>query len=254
MTKPYPVSVQLYSLRSEAEKDFPAVLKKLSAFGYAGVEFAGFHKHGPKELRSILDDLNLKTPSIHGAFPTQENLKEIVETAHVLGYRWHVTGYGPDRFTSLDGCMKAAQEFQSAAEMLKKEGLTFGMHNHWWEFDHKFNGKTPHQILMENAPDLVAEIDTYWVKVGGEDPAGVIRDLKGRTPLLHIKDGPLDRNKAMTAVGQGKMDWKSVLAAADESVKWLVVELDRCDTDMTKAVEDSLAYLVKNGYGRVKAH
>ena len=37
-----PLSVQLYSLRARAEKDFVAVHKDVAAMGYKGVEPAGF--------------------------------------------------------------------------------------------------------------------------------------------------------------------------------------------------------------------
>jgi hypothetical protein len=40
----------------------------------------------------------------------------------------------------------------------------------------------------------------------------------------------------------------SIIRAADPAVtRWLVVELDACDTDMWQAVEDSYQYLVGNG-------
>jgi sugar phosphate isomerase/epimerase len=138
--------------------------------------------------------------------------------------------------------------------VLKGTGITFGLHNHWYEFDKKFGGKTPHDILMEKAPSVFAQVDTYWAQAGGADAAEVVKRLGPRAPLLHIKDGPVtvERDKAMTAVGAGAMDWKAVIGAAHETTEWLVVELDRCDTDMTEAVQESLRYLVDNGFGKGK--
>jgi hypothetical protein len=58
---------------------------------------------------------------------------------------------------------------------------------------------------------------------------------------------------AMLAVGAGKMAWGPVMDAADAgATEWLVVELDRCDTDMFAAVEQSLNYLIDQGYGHGK--
>jgi sugar phosphate isomerase/epimerase len=87
------------------------------------------------------------------------------------------------------------------------------------------------------------EFDTYWVKTAGQDPVSVVQEMGSRAPLLHIKDGPAVRDQAMVAVGDGVMDFASILvnAAAD----WLIVELDRCDTDMMQAVEDSYHYMIK---------
>ena len=69
-----------------------------------------------------------------------------------------------------------------------------------------------------------------------------------RIPTLHIKDGDLGDAKFHKAVGQGRMDMKSIIDTADPSVlEWLVVELDSCETDMMQAVADSCRYLVDSG-------
>jgi sugar phosphate isomerase/epimerase len=252
--KKYPISVQLYSVREEAAKDFVGVLKKIASFGYVGVEFAGLHGMAPKDLRKVIDDLGLQVSSTHGDMPTPENVNEIVDTARTLGYTWHVAGFGPDQVKTESDCLKSAATFQQAAELLKPHGIKFAFHNHWWEFDKKFNGKTPHQILLENAPDAYPQLDTYWCAVGGDDVVRVIRSLGTRARLLHIKDGLLDRNETpMTAVGEGKMDWKTILAATDpNAVEWLIVELDRCGTDMMEAVQKSCKYLASTGYGQAR--
>jgi hypothetical protein len=68
---------------------------------------------------------------------------------------------------------------------------------------------------------------------------------------LHIKDGPLVRDAPMVAVGSGKMDIPSVVAAADPAVlRWLIVELDTCATDMLEAVGKSYGYLVSKGLAK----
>ncbi len=255
---PYPISLQLYSLREDAKDDFPGVLRKVAGMGYAGVEFGGLHGMELKEFKKMLDDLGLVASSTHGAFPAKDNVNEIVDRAKFLGYTRHISGFGEQDLDTEEKCVAAAEKAQAAAEVLEGTGLTFGLHNHWWEFDKDFGGKTPHQILMEKAPGVFAQVDTYWVQVGGGDAAEVVKGLGARAPVLHVKDGPLDidgsgaRDVAMTAIGAGKMDWKAVIGAACESTEWLVVELDRCDTDMTEAVQESLRYLVDNGFGKGK--
>ena len=250
--KPIPVSVQLYSVREEAAKDFPATLKKVASYGYVGVEFAGFHGKTAKELRSILDDLGLVASSAHGAMPGKENVGQILDDARTLGYTRHVSGFGPEQFATLEKTLEAAAVTQKAAELLKGSGVSLSIHNHWWEFDKKFDGKYPHEVFMAAAPDAFAQLDTYWIAVGGADAAKVVRQYGRRAPLLHIKDGPADREKAMTAVGRGVMDWPKVIGAAANSTEWLIVELDRCDTDMFEAVAESCRYLVSKGLGKGK--
>ncbi|MGD8857238.1 MAG: sugar phosphate isomerase/epimerase, partial [Chloroflexota bacterium] len=67
----------------------------------------------------------------------------------------------------------------------------------------------------------------------------------------HIKDGPAgpDTSADMVAVGDGNVDYPPIIAAADGSAEWLIVELDRCAGDMMTAVERSYRYLVGEGLG-----
>jgi sugar phosphate isomerase/epimerase len=46
----------------------------------------------------------------------------------------------------------------------------------------------------------------------------------------------------MVAVGQGIMDWSAIIPAA-QAADWLIVELDRCATDILQAVEQSYRFL-----------
>jgi len=107
-----------------------------------------------------------------------------------------------------------------------------------------------YSVREEAAPDVFAELDTYWVQTGGADAAAVIAKYGSRAPLLHIKDGPCDRTKAMTAVGDGVMDWARIMQAVPASTEWLIVEIDRCEGDMMTAVEKSYRYLTERGYAR----
>jgi hypothetical protein len=58
----------------------------------------------------------------------------------------------------------------------------------------------------------------------------------------------IDRDDFMTALGTGRMPLAEILTASP-SVRWHVVELDRCATDMMTAVRDSLAWLTGQGLG-----
>jgi sugar phosphate isomerase/epimerase len=248
--KPIPISVQLYSVREAAAKDFAGVLARIAEMGYVGVEFAGLHGKKPAEVRKMMDSVGLVASSTHGPFPTKENAKEIIETAKTLGYTRHISGFGDKDCATKEAILAAAARAREAAELLKPAGIAFGLHNHWWEFDKLIEGKTPHEIIMANAPEVFAQVDTYWVAVGGRDAASVVKKLGARAPTLHIKDGPLDKKEPMTAVGEGRMDWQAVIGAAHPSTEWLVVELDRCATDMFEAVKASLVYLTSRGFAR----
>ena len=244
-----PVSVQLYSVRDEAAKDFIGVLKKIAGFGYKGVEFAGLHGHSPTEIRKVLDDLGLVASSAHVGLPTRENVGEMLDTARMLGYSMMITGKGGDDFKTLDAIDRAADAFQSAAVLLPK-GVRLGYHNHWWEFD-RVDGRLGLDLFLARAPGIFSQLDVYWANnFGAVDVAKYLAEHKKRTPSLHIKDGPLVRDKPHTAVGKGKMNIPAIVKAADPKIlKWLVVELDACATDMMTAVKESYDYLTKQGLG-----
>ncbi len=246
--KPIPIALQLYTVREEAAKDPVGTLRQVAEMGYPAVEIGGTYHMTMAEFAALMEELGLQVCSTHGPIPSQENVEEIVETARALGYHYHVSGFGPDQFATLEGTLEAAAICQRAAQLLKGTGVQFAVHNHWWEFDKQFDGKYPHEHFMEAAPDVLAQIDTYWTMVGGADPAAMLRRYGARVPLLHIKDGSGKREDKMTAVGGGKMDWSAVFAAAPENVAWAIVELDHCETDMLEAVAESYRYLTKNGF------
>lgn len=247
-----PISIQLYSLRPDvyppARDDFPGVLRTVAEIGYKGVEFAGLHGNDPKEIRKILDDLGLQVSSSHTGLPTPENVNQLADVEAALGNKRLISGFGPDRFQTVDDCKAAADRFCEAADLLRPYGMTFGFHNHWWEF-HTVDGRKVYDILMAEAPDVFSELDVYWCAFGGDDPAKVVAQYKSRLPLLHIKDGLLKEGEHIhTAVGSGKLDFPAIIGAADpNTLEWLIVELDNSYGDMLADVKQSYRYLVENG-------
>jgi sugar phosphate isomerase/epimerase len=234
------LSVQLYSLREEAKSDFVGVLSAVAKMGYEGVEFAGLHGHAPAALRTVLDDLGIVPSSAHCGVFDSARWTQVVEEAEALGYRHLVGGFGPDQFKDEGAVRATADKVLAASEHFSARGYTVSIHNHWWEYDAPNKG----DLLLELCPKVCPQFDVYWVTVGGADPAAYIRRYGSRVKLVHLKDGPLDRDKAMTAVGQGKVAMEEVVRAArDVGAEWGIVELDRCDTDMREAVAASARYL-----------
>src|SRR5690349_16122097 len=59
------VGAQLYTVRRELEKDFEGTLSRVAALGYREVEFAGYFKHKPEEVRQVLARHGLAAPAAH---------------------------------------------------------------------------------------------------------------------------------------------------------------------------------------------
>lgn len=247
-----PVSVQLYSLREEAAADLPATLARLGEIGFVGVEPAGLHGLSAAEFRRHAQGAGLSIGSAHAALPVGDDAARVLDAQQELGCDTLVVPMlPPDRFTDLDGVEAVAEDLNRACENARARGLRLGYHNHWWEFRELEGGRSAYELLFERlVPEVLAEVDIYWARVGGRDPARLLEELGSRARLLHVKDGPADEPRsAMTAVGDGVVDVKAALQAAPEA-EWHIVELDRCDTDMFQAIERSYHWLVEGGHSR----
>lgn len=242
-----PISVQLYSLREESKRDFDAVLERLAAIGYKGVEPFNLFGKTPQAFRTQVEDLGMTISSSHHPWANRAPINEVVETVGALGLNRAAGGFGPDDFASMDAVKRTAETVNGLVDALAAHGISLFLHNHWWEFQ-EIEGKLGYRHIAELCPAVQFEVDTYWAaNFGAVDAAAEVAHVRDRAPLLHIKDGPLERNEAHVAVGDGKMDIAATIAAADPNVlEWIVVELDACDTDMMTAVAKSYDFLTRN--------
>ncbi len=236
-------------MRDAAGKDFYGVLKRIAEMGYAGVEMGGMEGRNVGEVATFLKDHGLRSPSGFAPLPAPDNIHTTAEIAAALGYKRIVCGFGPDDMKTEDGAKRCTEKLAKACDVARSVGLTLAIHNHWWEFDHQFGGRTPFEIMMSGAPLLTSELDIYWSSRGGADTPAVVKKWSKRIPLLHVKDGDLGPESVHTAVGDGKVPVRAAIEAADATLEWLIVELDACKTDMFDAVAKSLGWLKGAGLG-----
>jgi sugar phosphate isomerase/epimerase len=245
---PPPVAVQLYSLREQADEALLAVLEQVGAMGYVGVEVAGYHGRTPDEIRDAATGAGLRIASAHVAWTDAGGFATALDTHLELGCDTVVVPFfAPDAFATAEAIASTADILTTAHSLAIERGLTLGYHNHWWELEQVVDGRAALLHLFDRLdPRIVAEVDIYWARVGGSDPASLVAELGDRARLLHVKDGPADGpQSAMVAVGDGVIDVPGVLAAAPHA-DWHIVELDRCDTSMLDAVARSRDYLVEH--------
>jgi len=250
---PYPISLQLYTVRNQLKADYFGTIRKIAEIGYAAIEGGVPAGTTPKEYKKILDDLGLKISS-GWAWPTAENIGAILEQAHLFGYKHLINGFMPEHLKTSELIQESACKLKESANLLAEHGLQFCMHNHAWEFD-DVDGRRVYDVLLESGwPNLASELDIYWASNFGKiDVPAVIKQYHPRIPLLHVKDGPLVKNEPNTAVGSGKLDIKACIDAADPAVlQYLVVELDSYvggEEHVLDAVRDSYQWLTQNGLG-----
>jgi sugar phosphate isomerase/epimerase len=222
------IGMQLYTVRSSMQDNVERTLERVSQIGYDEVEFAGYFGRSPQQIRRILDDTGLGAPATHTPVEMLENEWEAtVDLAAAAGHQYLVVAWiAPANRTSLDDYRHMADRFNRVGERAKAAGLTFGYHNHDFEFE-PLEGQKPWDVLMEETdPALVKlELDLYWITKAGGDPFKYFREHPGRFPLVHVKDMATDGS--MVDVGAGTIDFAALFAHSDQAgIRHYFVEHD----------------------------
>jgi sugar phosphate isomerase/epimerase len=246
-----PIALQLYSVREALSRDFTGVMKRVADIGYVGVEPAfGDLGTTPEKADQLFRELGFEVPSAHAPLPVGEDKNKVLDFMAALGSNRLFSGKGAKDFETINLIKQTCDLFNEAHAVAAENGISFGIHNHWWEFQ-QVDGRYVYQVMLEHLdPGVLFQLDTYWIQAAGVDPTQVVREFGARAPSLHIKDGPAVRNVPQVAVGEGVLDFPSIIQAAEDTAEWLVVELDDCATDMLEAVNKSYSYLVGEGLAR----
>jgi len=254
------IGIQLYTLRNELKKDVPGTLKIVAEAGYKQVELYGFPN--ADALVSGAKDHGLKVNSSHFEWDSAVNPKDdsfsefqkVMEKAKEAGLTHLVVPYLADaNRKTLDDYKKTAANLNKAAEKAKAAGIQLSYHNHAFEFKPFDGGKTGFDVFVEEfSQDMQFELDLFWVKVGGKEPAELIHQLSGRVSQVHLKDlkagidvpnfGSLPAD-AFKELGNGIIATEPLLLAAEKAgVKHAHVEQDQ-SPDALASIKQSIAYL-----------
>jgi sugar phosphate isomerase/epimerase len=251
------VAVITYTIRDfiKTPEDFRKSMKKVADIGYRAVQISGMdHAVMPaEEVAAVCKDNGLTICATHekGEWILTEP-ERVVERLDILGCRY--TAYPYPSGIDLSDASQVADliaKLNHAGSVLRQSGKVLAYHNHALEF---FKGQDQRTILRRiydetDAHNLQGEIDTYWVQLGGENPIEWCEFLKGRLPLLHIKDVGItdDRLPTMVEIGNGNLNFKKIIAAAEQSgCEWFIVEQDRCPGDPFDSIAASFNYIKNN--------
>ena len=235
-TAQWPCGVQLYSVAAELAVDLPGTLRALKRLGYETVETAGLLGLTAAQMRTRIADAGLACRSMHANMADLVGrLDQTIQAALDLGATWLVCA-SPQPPTPLDprqdwvAAMTAAMtrdawkinaaHLAEIAPTVSRSGLRFAYHNHPMEFVDLGDGTCGYDLLLAatDPHELRLEMDLGWVRVGGRDPASMIRTHADRLDLLHVKDMVRDPASPTgfrsVEVGQGLIDWHVVFEAA----------------------------------------
>ncbi len=263
-----PIAIQLYSVRDEAAADLRGTLSAIKEMGYEGVEFAGLHGYSAADIKAMCADIGLTPISAH--VPYYDMIADpegVLRTYAEIGCRYVAIPYlTPECRPGTDGFARVVENAAMLGEVAKGLGMTLLYHNHDFEFE-KLDGKYALEVLYDTVPAtlLQTELDTCWVRVGGEEPSAYVRRFASRAPVVHLKDyaggksehmyeligieseaAPEENPFEFRPVGSGVQDMPAIIAAAEAAgAEWLVVEQDQPSMGLSpiECAKKSIGYL-----------
>ncbi len=265
------VGLQLYTVREELKKDLTGTLRAVAAIGYRLIEL------GEDDLpaQALHDAIASAGLTCLGGLCQTHHLADqadaTIARAKTLGYRYLSCAWpqgldsgfrvNPARTANaltLDDYRRLAELCNRFGEKCRDAGMQLVYHSHNFEF-RPIDGTEPFDLLVRQTDPkfFQIELDTYWVARAGRDPVDFFHKYPGRVATLHVKDmkpvnGPTfdaDAGRdAFTEVGNGTMDWKRILSAADAAgVQHAFAEQDSGDHPPIESAKISFDYLKKIG-------
>lgn len=150
------VGIQLYSVRTEMEKDPFEAIRKVAEIGYKNLEVAnsradedpgvGFDVPADK-LLEILGGFGAHVVSSHLRPIDEKTLPGIIAYHGKIGNKY--IGQSADFFPDYDTLMKRCEYYNRMGKALAPHGMKFLYHNHYHEFQ-KLQDKYVLYHIMEN--------------------------------------------------------------------------------------------------------
>lgn len=255
------LAVQMFTLRDHTKtaKDLADSLRRVSEMGYTAVQLSAIRcmsgespEVSAADAKKMLDDHGLKCIATHRSFDNlKNNLNQEIDFHKTLDCDFAAIGGIPgDAYgDTYDGYRKWLTEARPVIDGLKAEGILFGHHNHAREFYRpERGGPTLEDILIDEGGDeLMMELDLYWIAHAGVNPERILERLKGRVPVVHIKDKeaqPSTNDCRIAPIGEGGMDWPNIISTGNAAgVKWYAIEQDQCYRDAFDCLRSSYEYL-----------
>ena len=239
------IGIQLYTVRDLMKNNVPLTLQRIAEMGYKEVEFAGYFGKTTKEIKAILSDNGLKSPSTHIEMDAiYNNPNKTIDTALEVGHEHIVMAWlAESERQNIDQYREYVDLYNSFGEKCNQNGLKFAYHNHDFEFK-VLDGEVPMDLLLNKTdPNNVSfELDMYWVHKAKKDPKSYINKYPGRFPLWHIKD--MASNTMMADVGDGIIDFSEIFGLNKISgLKHYFVERDDPSDSMLSAERSFKAML-----------
>ncbi|MDR1527386.1 MAG: sugar phosphate isomerase/epimerase [Dysgonamonadaceae bacterium] len=250
------IALQLYSLREDFSKDFDAAIKATGDAGYTAIEAANygdgkFYGKTPEDFKAAVEAAGMKVRSSHTTKTLSEKelrTKDFSESlawwdkaidAHVAAGMQYIVAPGMNMPKTLADLQTYCDYYNVIGQKCKEKGLSFGYHNHAYEYV-KIEDVLMYDYMLEHTnPDLVFfQMDVYWTVMAQQSPVEYFQKYPGRFTLLHIKD--------RKELGQsGMVGFDAIFKNTDVAgTKHLIVEVEQYNYTPVESVKVSLEYLL----------
>lgn len=230
------VAFQAFGLKSELQEDFSGTLSRLARIGYSEVELCSFKGFAGDTLRGDFGELaNLEASEIRrdladaGLIARSCQFKPAELEEPTIGATMEWAAALEIKYLALLDVYFAKQDWQSTfaflnsrGERLRTHGFQLALHtgNDFWT---QRDGETAldaflREVSVENCS---IELDLSATLFNGIDAGECMAAHPGRFCALHLRDGKKPAESARyipsLPLGQGEIDFQSVLAGARKS-------------------------------------
>jgi len=277
------LSVQLYSIAAEMEKDAVGSMQKLLDIGFRNMEPANGggdkdpgigYNVSTETVNKLFAPYGAKISSAHMGPLSMATIPAIADYYEAVGCASIVEAI--EFYTGYDMLMKRCEEYNAIGKYLVGRGMNpLRYHNHYHEYQ-IMKGKPILYHILENTDPayLQLEIDTGWVKRAGRDPIAEMKYAGERVRLIHIKDfsetppnllvgkenecidwdnfganhqtGDVMKPENFVEIGTGIMPIQEILDTANAlGVEYAVLEQDDSPIDIFDSIRNSFTNLKK---------
>ncbi len=227
------LGVQLFTLRDQCKnaEGFEETLRFLNDIGCNVIQISGIGDINPKIVAELVDKYSMDVCVTHKPYDRMKNdLDALIYEHDLINCNNIGIGCMPGSVhESYEGVTGFIVKCNEIAEKMALKGKTLHYHNHALEFE-VYDGKRTFERLIEEVPALRFIPDTYWMQVGGVNPAEYIKKLSGRVDVCHFKDMRIvNSTQQFAECGTGNLDLSACYRSCKEiGVKYIVIEQDLC--------------------------
>ena len=264
------IGVNFFGPKRKLYRDFEGTLEALKKSGFTSAEvcvaFAG-NMEPPKELNlqippEVIREMaggiwsldvaadRIRTVRSHGlavvsahvmlgTISSPDQLRDLLPALLEFGQQNQISCFVLSLMKGLEDLKTYAPVLREMSEALSRVGISLAYHNHEMECFPE-NDTTALDYILEQCPALKLELDVGWAQFAGASSLELMRKHRERLVLLHFKDiradaSPATRETCFTAVGEGSIPLKEIMAEAKRCSiveHGLVIDQDDSLTDI----------------------